>query len=251
MSVLVAFSGGTDSSLLLKLATLYLPREKILAVTFSGPLFTADELIQARQLAKLLKVRHKVIKADPLKNKNFVKNPLNRCYICKKALFSRLKAIARKEKLNFVLDGSTLSDKSDFRPGELAKKELDVRSPLAEAGLKKADVRRLSKELGLSNWDKPSLACLASRVPYGTKISLPVLKRIAAGEGYLHRLGFKQVRLRHFGDSCSIEVLKKDIPRLRRRQKQVVDKLKKLGYNCINIDPKGYRTGSLNEGIKK
>ena len=150
-----------------------------------------------------------------------------------------------------MLDASNASDKLDFRPGDKARQELKIHSPLLEAGLTKDDIRKLSKKLGLSTWDKPSLACLASRIPYGARISLKSLERINQAELYLRKIGFKQVRLRHYNGLCRIEVLKNDIPRLINRRDLIVDKLRKLGYNYITVDLEGYRTGSMNEVIKQ
>jgi uncharacterized protein len=228
-----------------------LPKDKVLAVTASSPTYPKEELLFAKTIAQKLGVRHKIIKADELKDERFVSNPVNRCYFCKSGLFKRLKKIAARSGLNFVLDATNLSDKSDFRPGDKARKELKIRSPLLKAGFTKEDIRNLSRKLGLATWNKPSLACLASRVPYGARISLESLKRISQAELYLKKAGFRQVRLRHYNGLCRIEVLKKDIPRLINRREQIVDRLKKLGYNYITIDLEGYRTGSINEVIKQ
>jgi uncharacterized protein len=250
-SCLIAFSGGVDSTLLLKVASLVLPKERILAVTANSPTYPKEELLDSQRIARNLGVRHKVIKTYELKDKRFVSNPVKRCYFCKRELFSRLKHISSRFNLNFVLDATTLSDKSDFRPGNLARQELKVRSPLAEAGLNKRDIRNLSKSLGLGTWDKPSLACLASRIPYGTRISFGLLKRVNQAETYLRKLGFKQARLRHYNGLCRIEVSRNDIPRLVDKRNQIIDKLKKIGYNYITLDLEGYRTGSMNEVIKR
>jgi uncharacterized protein len=250
-SALIAFSGGVDSSFLLRAASEVLPKNKILAVTANSATYPKEELISAKRTAKNLAIRHIVINTNELKDKKFVSNPVNRCYFCKKELFTKLSGIAKKQKLNFVLDAGNASDKMDFRPGDTAKKELKIHSPLQEAGLTKEDIRKLSKKLGLITWDKPSLACLASRIPYGTKISLGVLSRINQAEQILRKAGFKQVRLRHYNGLCRIEVLKDEIPHLISKRNRIVDKLKKLGYNYITVDLEGYRTGSLNEGIKR
>jgi len=249
-SVLVAYSGGVDSTFLLKVASSVLPKDKILAVTANSPTYPNEELVFAKSMAKSLGVRHRVINTGELRNKEFSANPLKRCYFCKKELFSKLKDIASKSKLNFVLDASNVTDKTDFRPGSIAKKEFAVRSPLAEAGFTKDDIRFFSRKMGLVIWDKPSLACLASRIPYGTKITAGLLERINKAEVYLRQIGFKQVRLRHYDYLCRIEVLNNDLPRLLRKRNQVVDKLKRLGYNYITLDLEGYRTGSMNE-VKK
>lgn len=250
-SVLIAFSGGVDSTFLLKVASEVLPKDKVLAVTATSPTYPKKELLFSKTIAGGLGARHRIIKTHELKDKKFISNPINRCYYCKRELFSRLKKMAKKFKLNFVLDASNTSDKSDFRPGNIAKKELKIHSPLEKAGLTKDDIRHLSRRLGLITWDKPSLACLASRIPYGSRISSQSLVRINQAEQYLKRIGFEQVRLRHYNGLCRIEVLKKDIPRLINRREQIVDKLRKLGYNYITVDLEGYRTGSMNEVIKK
>lgn len=228
-----------------------LPKEKILAVTACSPTYPKEELLFSKSIARSLGVRHKIIKTYELKDKRFIANPVNRCYFCKIELFTGLKGIAIKSKLNFVLDASNVSDKLDFRPGNMAKQELKIRSPLQETGFTKVDIRKLSKKLGLITWDKPSLACLASRIPYGQRISSELLGRINQAEVYLRRLGFKQVRLRHYNGLCRIEVLKNDICRLISKRNLVVDKLKKLGYNYITIDLEGYRSGSMNPALPK
>jgi len=248
-SVLVAFSGGVDSTFLLRAAKDALG-SKVLAVTAVSATYPPEELILARKLAKGFGVRHRIIRTGELKDKNFAANPVNRCYFCKKELFSRLKNVARENKLNFVCDASNLSDKKDFRPGTLAKRELNVRSPLQEAGFSKHDIRLMSRKLGLAIWDKPSQACLASRIPYGNAILPDVLKRINQGEQYLRKLGFRQVRLRDQRNLCRIEVVKNDFLKLVKKGNLIVEKLKKLGYNYITFDLEGYRTGSFNEVIK-
>ncbi len=250
-SCLVAFSGGVDSTFLLKVATLALPKDKLLAVTASSETYPEEELLFSKDMARRLGARHKVIKTAELRDKRFVSNPVNRCYFCKKELFSTLSDIAGKYGLNIVADASNRSDKSDLRPGDRAKRECRVRSPLQEACLNKEEIRKLSKGLGLCTWDKPSLACLASRLPYGTEISGGILRRIGRAEAYLKKAGFKQVRLRHYGKLCRIEVDKDDIPRLIKEGRQLVDKLKGLGYNYVTVDMEGYRTGSMNEVIRR
>jgi len=249
-SVLVAYSGGADSTLLLKTAADNLG-QNVLAVTAVSPAYPQEELTAAKKIAKSLGVRHRIIRTKELQNKKFSANPPNRCYFCKKELFGELNKIARKEKINFVLDASNLTDKKDFRPGDKAKNECQVRSPLQEAGFSKGDIRQLSKKLKLVTWDKPSLACLASRIPYGRKISLRFLQRIGQGEKFLRSLGFKQVRLRDFGYSCRIETPEKDLPGLLKQRKAIIENLKRLGYNYVTIDLEGYRTGSLNEVIRR
>jgi uncharacterized protein len=249
-SVLVAYSGGVDSTLLLKVARDILG-DKVLAVTANSPTYPKEELSFSKIMAKKLGVKHKVIKTAELKNNKFTANRGNRCYLCKKELFRKLKEIAKEKKIRFVIDASNLSDRYDFRPGSIAKKELGIRSPLEEAELTKEDIRRLSKDLSLATWNKPSLACLASRIPYGSRISYAVLERINQAELFLKRIGFKQVRLRHYNGLCRIEVFKEDIPELIDKRNLIVKKLKRLGYDYVTLDLEGYRTGSMNMPLKK
>jgi len=249
-SVLVAYSGGADSTFLLKVARDSLG-SKVLAVTADSLTYPKEELVFAKKIARGLGVRHKIIRTEELKDRRFLNNPITRCYFCKGRLFKMLKETALKNKINFVADASNLSDRLDFRPGDKAKKDFKVRSPLAEADFSKEDIRACSKSLGLSTWDKPSLACLASRIPYGQKIKPGILKRIDKGELFLKGLGFKQVRLRHHNHICRIEVLARDIAALVKKRNLIVAGLKRLGYNYIALDLEGFRSGSLNEVIKK
>ncbi|MFA4843015.1 MAG: ATP-dependent sacrificial sulfur transferase LarE [Candidatus Omnitrophota bacterium] len=249
-SVLIAYSGGVDSTFLLKVAQDCLG-ENVLAVTADSPTYPKEELNSAIMLAKEIGARHKIIATLETKNINFILNPPNRCYFCKKELFSKLWGIAKEFKLNFICDATNVSDESDFRPGARARKELKVRSPLEEAGLTKAEIRSFSKKLKLKTWDKPALACLASRIPYGIKIRPKVLQRVALAEAQIRRLGFKQVRVRHYNGLCRIEVDKKEIPILIKESNSVVEKLRGLGYNYVTVDLEGYRTGSLNLARRK
>lgn len=249
-SVLIAYSGGADSSLLLKVAGDVLG-EKVLAVTALSETYPEEEARFARKLAKKLKVRHLLIKTREIKERNFRSNPVNRCYYCKKELFSKLTKMAAGNKINYVIDGTNSDDKYDFRPGSLVRKEFKVRSPLKEAGLGKGHIRLLSRRFNLCSWDKPALACLASRIPYGTAITSKTLKKIDQAEIFLRNMGFKQVRLRHYNGLCRIEVPQNEIPALVRQRNLVVEKFKKLGYNYVTVDLQGYRTGSMNEIFKK
>jgi pyridinium-3,5-biscarboxylic acid mononucleotide sulfurtransferase len=248
-SALVAFSGGQDSAFLLKICSLVLPPEDLLAVTAVSATYPKGELAQAKLLVEQIGARFKVIRTAELHNKKFTDNPVSRCYFCKQELFKKLIAIAKCNKLAFVLEAGSMSDKKDYRPGNIAKRQLKIKSPLVQAGFTKNDIRSLSKKMGLSSWDKPSLACLASRIPYGVKITTGLLKRIDRAESYLRGLGFAQVRLRHHHGICRIEVEPADIRRILGKRRQIVEGLKKLGYNYITVDLQGYRTGSLNEAI--
>jgi uncharacterized protein len=247
-SVLVAFSGGVDSTLLLRVAKDVLGNE-VLAVTASSAVYPSEEMEQAKTLAQNLKARHEIIQTRELTNPKFVSNPKDRCYWCKKELFAQLTSIARENNLSHVVDGSNFDDLDDFRPGMKAARELGVRSPLQEAMLTKADIRSMSKRMGLPTWSKPSLACLASRLPYGTRITRDKLFRIDRAERFLKDLGFTHIRVRHHDTIARIEVPKKDIPRLlsEKPRSQIVSYFKTLGYSYVTVDLEGYRTGSLNE----
>ncbi len=247
-SVLVAFSGGVDSTFLLKVATGVLDG-RVLAVTAASPTYPEAELEEAKRLAGVLEVRHLVIRSQELDNPDFTSNPPDRCYFCKTELFGELKELATGEGLGHVADGSNADDLSDHRPGSRAACELGIRSPLQEAGLGKAEIRVLSKEMGLPTWDKPSFACLSSRFPYGDEITAEALTSVGEGEKFLRGLGLKQVRLRIHGTIARIEVESADMkaltdPSVRER---VVAKLKSLGFAYVALDLEGYRTGSMNE----
>jgi len=244
---LVAFSGGIDSSLLLRVATDVLGK-RVTAVIVDTPLFSRQEIQAARRLAADLKVNLITVQIDSLEIPGVAKNTDKRCYYCKFTLFSRLKELAREMGLNRVLEGSNLDDSADFRPGREALKELGIYSPLAEAGLTKAEIRRLARYLGLSNWNKPQAACLASRIPYGQPLDRAILEKIEKGEEIIRQQGFSQVRLRHHGEIARIEIDPKEFPLWLKPgiSEKVVANLKKLGYRYVTLDLDGYRTGSLN-----
>jgi len=247
-SVLVAYSGGVDSTLLLRAARDALGG-RAAAATIASPVFPAHEKEEACRTAAMLGVRHIVIDADPLSLPQFTENTSRRCYWCKKELFGRLTGLARELGLACVADGSNADDSADFRPGAQAARELGVRSPLQEAGLTKEDIRSFSKKLGLPTWDRPSRACLASRFPYGTEITKEGLGRVAAAEQFLWDRGITQLRVRHHGDTARIEVAEEDIPLFLEREmrRELVRYVKGLGYCYICLDLEGYRTGSMNE----
>lgn len=244
-SVLVAYSGGLDSTLLLKAAKDALG-DNLLAVTALSGIFTKSEFNFARLMAGRLKVKFKAVRTFQLEDKKFISNPVNRCYFCKKHLFGKLIKICKKNKLNYVVDAANLSDEDDFRPGEKAAKELGVRSPLKEAGFTKRDIRYFSKKLKLPGWDRPSTVCLASRIPYGKIITPAILKRIEQSENLLKKQGFNQLRVRHYDNLCRIEVPAKEISRVLSKRLWIIDNFKKLGYNYVCLDLEGYRGGSMN-----
>jgi uncharacterized protein len=246
---LVAYSGGVDSSLLLKVAREVLGDQNVLAVTALSPLYPERELTGAKNVAQALGVRHVLIESNELEIEGFSKNPPNRCYYCKRELFEKMLRLAEGEGIHFVVEGSTLDDDQDHRPGREAIKELGIRSPLREARFTKKEIRELSRTLDLPTWDKPSFACLASRFPYGKEITDEELKRVADAEDFIFGLGFKQVRVRHYGRLARIEILQEEMGRLMERslRESVVKRLKELGYNYVTLDLQGFRSGSMNE----
>jgi uncharacterized protein len=248
--VLVAFSGGVDSTLLLKVASEVLG-PNVLAVIAGSETYPTREVESARRLARKLGVRLRFIHTYELKNQKFTANSPERCYYCKKELFGRLKDIAAAEKIPFVLDGANFDDRLDYRPGGRAGSELGIRSPLKDAGLTKSEIRTLSRRFGLPTWDKPSMACLASRFPYGTRIEKKGLGQVGRAEDVLRKFGFGQLRVRHHGSIARVEVGPAEFPRLIKSgvRDKVVRGLKKLGYLYVTIDLEGYRTGSLNEAL--
>ena len=250
--VLVAYSGGVDSSLLLKVARDVLGEENVLAVTALSPLYPERELTNAKKMAQRLGARHLLIESNELEIEGFSDNPPDRCYYCKKVLFGKLVEIAGKEGIPFVLEGSTLDDDQDHRPGRRAVQELGIRSPLREALYTKSDVRELSRALGLTTWDKPSFACLASRFPYGEEITDEALRMIDEAESFLLGLGFKQVRVRHYLNLARIEVYREEMGRLMEIavRERVIKRLKEIGYKYITLDLQGFRSGSMNEVLK-
>jgi uncharacterized protein len=248
---LVAFSGGVDSTLLLRICRDVLGPRNVTAVTGVSQTYTPEELATARRIARGLGVRHVVLETDELACTEFAANPADRCYHCKRELFGKIARLAEHLGLDACYDASNVDDLGDYRPGRRATEELGVVSPLVQAGFTKRDVRVLSKRLGLSSWDKPANPCLASRVPYGTPITPETLAKIRAGEKYLRTLGFPVVRLRHHGEMARIEVPAADLARLVRpaTARKVAVKLRALGYLWTAVDIEGYRMGSLNRAV--
>jgi len=251
-SVLIAYSGGVDSTFLLKIAREELG-DKVTAVTVKSEIHHLSEISDAKMMAQKFKSKHLFTDIDILSNKEFINNPPERCYICKKEIFSRISKMAKELNLNFVADGSNYDDLDDYRPGMKAVRELKIRSPLQEALLTKDDIRLLSKEMNLPTWNKPSNSCLATRIPYGDKITLEKLKRIERAEGFIHNLGFKQVRVRYYNKLAKIEIREEDMLFLMKEdlRKKIIDKLKQLGFIYITLDLQGYRSGSMNEELNE
>ncbi len=250
-NAILAYSGGVDSTLLLK--AMKIAGIRALAVTASSETMPKADLMFSKKTAKDTGVEHVIIETDELGNESFANNPPERCFFCKEELFAKIKTIAEKEGYDFILDGSNLDDMDDWRPGRKAALKYGVRSPLIEAGLRKSDIRELSRELGLASWDRPASPCLASRFPYGEKITLSALKQVEDSESFLTALGFKEFRVRHHRDTARIELKEEDFrkmldPDLR---KTITEKIKSTGYKFVSIDLEGFRSGRMNEGLTK
>lgn len=248
-SVVVAFSGGVDSSFVLKMAHDCLG-PGVVAVTAVSPSLATGELDEARAIAAHIGTRHEVIESHEVEDPRYRANTPARCYFCKTEVYAQLRAWAQVHGFRHVIDGLNLDDLSDRRPGRQAAAEQGVLSPLAEAGLSKAEVRELSKDMGLPTWDKPALACLSSRIPYGTTISVEALTQIDRAEMVLRRLGIRQVRVRHHGDIARLEVEPADFGRVLEQREVIASHLHDLGYTYVALDLQGYRTGSLNAPLE-
>jgi len=247
-SLIIAFSGGVDSSFLLKVAENVLGKN-VIAVTAKSLTYPKREFEDAKRIARSLNCRQIIIDSNEMKIKEFRNNPKNRCYFCKKELFLKLISIKNKYNFNFVVDGTNYDDLNTFRPGLKALKELGIRSPLAEAGLTKEEIRKYSRLLNLTTWNKPSFACLSSRFPYGEEITKSKLKKIENAEDFLRSLGFRQIRVRYHYPIARIEIEKEEIPKILQSniREKMIKKLKKIGFEYITLDLEGYRSGSMDE----
>ena len=247
-SAAIAFSGGVDSTFLVKVAHEVLG-DKMIAVTATSSTYPERELKEAIKYAKDMGVKHLIISSEELDIEGFASNPTNRCYYCKKELFTKINAIAKENGVEYVFDGSNIDDDGDYRPGMQAARELEVISPLKEAKLTKDDIRELSKDLGLPTWNKPAFACLSSRFPYGNEITAPKLKMVDEAEQFLLDMGIRQVRVRHHGEIARIEVAPEE--RVQFFDVEVMNRIgerfKEIGFNYVTLDMLGYRTGSMNE----
>jgi uncharacterized protein len=250
-SVAVAFSAGVDSTLVLKAALDTLGAEHVVAVTGRSDSLARAEFVAACELSRTVGAVHVVLDTDEFDNTNYTSNPTNRCYFCKTTLYEHLTRFIQSRGLNAIVNGINADDLGDYRPGIQAAREFGVRCPAAEAGLTKTDVRELSRRLGLPTFDKPASPCLSSRVPYGEAVTPEKLRMIEAAEAYLHGLGIRECRVRHYDQFARIEVPLEDIPRLTDPQTavRVEAHMRSLGYEKVSVDPRGFRSGSLNETI--
>lgn len=248
-SVAVAYSSGVDSTFLLFAACEALGKEKVMAITAKSCSFPKREFDETVAFCKEHGIRHEICESEELDIEGFRDNPKNRCYLCKRELFEKIGKLTKDNGFNYVVEGSNVDDEGDYRPGLMAVKELDVKSPLREAGLYKAEIRELSKKYGLPTWDKPSFACLASRFVYGETISEEKLTMVDKAEQLLLDMGFRQVRVRIHGNIARIEVETDEIARIAEREnrERISAALKDYGFSYVTLDLAGYRTGSMNE----
>ena len=250
-SAVVAFSGGVDSAYLAVAAASVLG-DRVLCVTADSPSYPSRHRQVAESIASQFGLRHEFLQTSEMDRPEYVANPSNRCYYCKQELFGRLTALARERGIAAVLDGNNADDRGDYRPGRQAAREFHVRSPLDEADLTKGEVRELSRRLGLATWNQPASACLSSRIPYNSEVTVEKLRMIEQAEDALHDLGFTHCRVRHHGDVARIELAPADMASVLdpERRARLVANLKAIGYRYVSLDLEGYRTGSLNEVLR-
>lgn len=246
-SLIVAYSGGVDSAIVLKVAADILG-PKALAVTADSPSVPRREIAEAKRIAQSIGARHEIIQTEELQNPNYAANPANRCYFCKTELYSKLSVIAKGESIRFVANGTNLDDLGDYRPGLQAALEYRVISPLKEAGFTKADVRELAQQLHLEIWDKPASPCLSSRIPYGSEVTPEKLAMIEAAEDYLRSFSIRELRVRHFGSKARIETSQRDSRVVRQNFTLIEEKFKQLGFEEIELAE--FRSGALNEILR-
>ncbi|MBM4764668.1 ATP-dependent sacrificial sulfur transferase LarE [Bacillus sp. B15-48] len=249
-TVVVAFSGGVDSTFLLKVAVDTLGYDYVLAVTADSETYPSSELLAAKELAKRIGAKHQVIETSELAIPGYTENDQNRCYFCKSSLFDHLVPIMEERGFNNVIYGVIADDMNEFRPGMKAAKEQGVRGPLQEANLFKEEIRELSREFDLPTWNKPSFACLSSRIAYGEKITIDKLTKVDKAEAYLKSLSIRQVRVRTHDEIARIEVEKTDMPLVLQHHEEISKKLQQFGYKYVSLDLVGYQSGSMNKALQ-
>lgn len=247
--VVVAFSGGVDSTFLLSVCVNVLGRENVLAFIGLSPTCPKGEIEEAKSLSKFIGAEYIIEETSEMEDSKFIQNTPSRCYFCKTHLFDKAWEIAKKRGIIYVAEGSNLDDMDDFRPGRKACVEQHIVSPLLMAELTKNEIRELSKKLSLPTHDKPPLACLSSRIPYGTPISIDILKKIELSEDFIQSLGIRQVRVRYHGNIARIEVMSNDFDTIIANKAGIIEKFKQYGFSYVTLDLKGYKTGSMNIGI--
>lgn len=245
---LIAYSGGIDSTLVAQVAWLELG-DRALAITANSPSLLPEDLEEARVQAVTIGIRHEIVETHEMENPNYTANPINRCYFCKSELHDTLKPMAIDRGFPYVVDGVNADDLQDYRPGIQAAKERGARSPLAELGISKVEVREISKFLGLPWWDKPAQPCLSSRFPYGESITIEKLQRVGRSEMYLRKLGWQNIRVRSDGETARIEVLPEQVQAFVTQTDlpELVDRFKSYGFAYVTLDLEGYRSGKLND----
>jgi len=251
-SVLVAYSGGVDSALLLKVARDVLG-EQAMGALAASPAYAAEETEEAVTVARQMGIPLLMLETHELEDERYLANDVNRCYFCKTELFTQLEPLAKQHHLRYIAYGVNRDDDGDFRPGQRAAREFGVRGPLKEADMGKREIRAVAKMLGVPVWDKPAMACFSSRIPYGSRVDIASLNKIYRAEKALRELGFRQVRVRHHDRIARIEVERSELPRLIDEEisRQVTDSLRDIGYLYVTVDLQGYRTGSMNEAFFK
>lgn len=247
--VAVAFSGGVDSTLVAKMAVDVLGDQAVALTAISASL-PKSEMEDCKTLAQEIGISHVLIESHETEDEDYQQNDPLRCYYCKNEVYKLFTEYARQHQINFVLDGTNVDDVGDHRPGRQAAREYGVRSPLQEANFDKAKIRALAKQMGLSNWDKPAAACLSSRIPYGSRVTLAKLAQVEQAEAFLKKLGLGQLRVRHHGQIARIEVLPEEFPAIIPLHKQIVAEFKQLGYTYVTLDLAGFSSGSMNEVLK-
>ena len=248
-SIVVAFSAGVDSTLLVRATRDALGVNRVIAATGLSDTYPAEEMQEARELAEELGVEHVLARTEELTDPRYAQNSHQRCFFCKSELYGRLDRIREERGFDLIIDGTNADDLGDHRPGLRAARDLGVRSPMEEIGMTKDEIRQISNELGLRTWDKPAFACLSSRFPYGTPITVEKLRQVAEAERVLRQLGFKGFRVRHHDTIARIEVSPEDFPAVLEHHDTIVEGIKASGYRFVTLDLKGYTSGSLNEGL--